>query len=221
MTRWLPPCGGLGWWLRMPSTALATFLRSVNEYGWYQYREGEGYDLAALRQVPDEERARVIELMEAVADPDWIHVEVLDLIGTARCLEILRRWTELGRVVCRMCSLSALHRRKQVDEAFAEAVVLRALGEMTIVNGMTHVLEWAKVLPTPRVKRMVLWCSLHGHEDVRVHCAALAHHLYGVVDTDFDWSQRPLYLQFNDAKTAGPAYERLCRDVQDVGVRFP
>ncbi len=201
----------------MTGNAFQKFQKSIRDYGWYQYREGEGYDLEALRQITPVESEQVIDQMKAVASPDWVAVEVLETIGTDRCLKILKKWTMTQGVVCRMCSLSALHRRKIVDDIYAEKIVMKALSEATIINGMTRVLAWTKMVPTTKIKRKVLWCALHGHEDIRAHCAALAHFLYGVTKEDFDMDRKSFYLQFNNLETAKSAYRQLCIDVGDAG----
>lgn len=201
----------------MTSDAFAKYKNSVRNYGYEQYHDGASYDLEALRQVLPNEAEQVIDQMELSESPNWIEVEVLDTIGTDRCLKILTSWSKTKEVTCRMCSLSALHKRKRVDDAYAEEIILTALSETTILNGMTHVLQWVKMLRTTRIKRQVLWCALHGHSDIRAHCAGLAHFLYGVTKESFDWSRRPFYLQFNELKTAEIAYRQLCTDVQDVG----
>ena len=201
----------------MTSDAFAKFQKSIRDYGWYQYREGDGYDLEALRNITPSEAEQVIDQMEASTSPDWVAVEVLETIGTERCIKTLEKWTRTQGVICRMSSLSALHKRKMVDDINAEEIILKALSEATIINGMTRVLAWAKKVPTTKIKKKVLWCALHGHEDIRAHCAALAHYLYGVTKEEFEMNKRSFYFQFNDIKTVKSAYHQLCIDVGDVG----
>jgi hypothetical protein len=201
----------------MPSAALIRFQKSVADHGWHQYREGEGYDLDAVRQVTPAEADGIIDQMLAAANPGWVEVEVLDAIGTERSLGVLRGWMDTHSIECAMAALAALHRRRLIDDAIAEAVVLGFLPRTTILQGLVRVLEWAGRLATPRIKRMVLWCAAHGQDGARPHSAALAHHLYGVTKTNFDWSRRDFYLRFNDPADAVVAYGDLCAEVGETG----
>jgi len=87
---------------------------------------------------------------------------------------------------------------------------------------MTRVLALAKRHPSSAVRKKVLSKALTGNDDIRVHAAALAHHLYGGTDHPFDWNHRPLYLRFNSRrkKERERAFNDLCAliDVDPSGV---
>ena len=81
----------------MISDAFAQYQKSVSDYGYEQYHNGDSYDLEALRQVLPNEAEQVIDQMELNSSPSWIDVEVLDTIGTDRCLKIIKTWAMKDR----------------------------------------------------------------------------------------------------------------------------
>ena len=108
-----------------------------------------------------------------------------------------------------------LARRGLLKGSEIERVIVEALDQTTILNGMVKTLQFPTANPTPAVKDKLLWCTLHGNDELRVHAAALVHYLQGGSSSNFDWTFRPLYLQFGskDRRVRRAAYLELCAKI--------
>ena len=128
-----------------------------------------------------------------------------------------QRWraSSRARTLVRIAATTWLAKRKLLSEPQVEAVLLDTLPSATLLNGLTNTLRLAGAHPTPAVRRKLLWCTLHGNDDIRVHAAALVHFLYGVAASSFDWEFRPLYLRFGSRHLAErrQAYLELCASI--------
>jgi hypothetical protein len=196
----------------MNSPLLSKFLGSM-QVTYEMWHDGIGYDLDALDALSESEKQQVEELLLERKANDWRDIEALDRLGTPRALERLKeRAFDSKDIIARIMAAERLRNRGILDHAAVEAILLKALDETTLVNGMTDVLALAKQHHSSAVKKKILSKALHGNEDIRVHAAALAHHLFGKTKSDFDWDHRPLYLKFNARKRSERrrAFEELC-----------
>jgi hypothetical protein len=184
-------------------SALVRFERSLL-IGYEQWHDGVGYDVEALRELTDEQR-RGIETR--LVPPDgWRDVEALAVIaslGSDSARTELRRAATSGSSEVRLAVLT--HAPELVPDDVRIASIVQALESATPFDSFTTTLDQVEAFhPQPVID--ALWQGLESRAgDVAVHYAAMLAFIYGKADSSFDWSMRPLFLEFN---TADPAQRR-------------
>lgn len=183
--------------------------------GYMEWHDGIGYDLDAFDALPSEERLAAEDLVVARHAVDWRDVEALDHIGSEPALRELAKAVRAKSLEIRIEAALRLANRKLLNECDVEAIIVDALGRTTILDGMVKTLRLAAAYPTQRVRDKLLYCTLHGHPEVRVHAAALIHFLHGQASSHFDMTFRPFYLQFaaKDKRERRSAYLELCAKI--------
>jgi hypothetical protein len=203
----------------MTSPEYQRFLGSMapSQAAWH---DGTGYDLEALAALGPVERHLAEDLLVARSRSDWRDIEALDALGSERALAALRGALGSENLEVRIAAAKRLAARGLVTPAELEALLVEILPAVRIGSGLSQALLLAEAHPSEAVRRKLLWCAVHGHDDVRSHAAALAHFLYGRSAAPFDWTMRPLYLRFgsSDARERWQAFLELC---QSVGVEPP
>jgi hypothetical protein len=174
------------------------FMASM-QIGYEQWHDGIGYDLEALAQVTGDERRQVEALLISRTDPDWRDIEALDQLGTPEALAYIERALQAKEITTRIEAAERLSARRILDDERMDRLILHWLDETTLSDGMTRVLSIATRHPSDAIRKKLLSLAVFGNEDVRIHAAALAHHLYGGTTETFDWNHRPLYLRFSSS----------------------
>jgi hypothetical protein len=175
-------------------SALARFEKSLF-IGYEQWHDGVGYDIAALRELTADERRRI----EArLTPPDgWRDVEALAVIaklGSDAARTELRRVATAGSSETRLAVLR--YAPELVDEAARTKALVEALDSATAFDSFTTTLEQvAAYHPKPVID--ALWRGLETRQgDVAMHYAGMLAFLAGKADSAFDWSLRPLLMEF-------------------------
>ena len=191
------------------------FLDSM-ELDYAKWHDGVGYDLETLRNLSPDEQTKVENLLLERGVDGWRVVDALAEIGSERAISALRNALQSDRYEVRIRAIERLSKKGSISESEIETLLVETLPLVSLLNGQTFTLRLAEEYPTPAVKRVLLWCTLHGNEDIRVHAAALIHFLYGFAASSFDWDHRPFYLRFNDEDISNRklAYDELCKKVQ-------
>lgn len=191
------------------SNAYDKFMKSMN-IGYEEWHDGIGYDLDALRELDQSEIQQVESVLIPRKDEDWRDAEALAALGTPAALAALRSCVDSPNNEVRL--LAARHLAGTGDQDELERVIIESLRSSTIGGGMVQALQQAEEHPSEAVKQTLFWCALHGHDDIRVHAAALLFYLYGVGESNFDWNHRPLFLRFNtpDMTERKAAFRDLC-----------
>jgi len=190
-------------------SALERFERSLF-IGYEQWHDGVGYDIAALRQLTDQQR-RAIEAR--LVPPDgWRDVEALAAIaalGSDSARAELRRVATAGSSETRLAVLR--YAPDLVDEKARTAALVEALDNATAFDSFTTTLEHVAAFhPQPVID--ALWRGLETRQgDVAMHYAGMLAFLHGKTDSAFDWAQRPLLLEFKteDATARRAAVRKL------------
>jgi hypothetical protein len=188
--------------------ALERFHKSMR-IGYLEWHDGIGYDLDALTQMSQYDLKTIETLMISRKDQDWRDVEALAALSTNRSVAALQECLHSHNNEVKLFAVKFLKEMEIADHV--EEVVLETLPETKIGEGMTFALDLAKRYPTERIKQKVLWCSLNGNDDLRIHCAALTLYLYGVASSDFDSSYTVIF-EFREpdrAKRIKP-FRELC-----------
>jgi len=195
----------------VPSDAFEKFRRSM-AIGYMEWHDGIGYDLGALAELTGEELSEVEDMLVARRAPDWRDFAALDQIGSERALEKLRSALQNKSVELRIEAAGRLAARGLLTNDALERIIVDALAKTTLLDGMTRTLELAAAHPSPLVREKLLYCALHGRDDIRVHAVALVHFLFGCSSSAFDMEFRPFYLRFGSRNRGErrAAYEELC-----------
>lgn len=199
---------------RPPSTfspAYTSFVSSMN-VTVDKWREGIGFDLAALGNVSSSERDLLVKTLaeRLEASGDWREIEALGTIGTPEAKEEIRRAIAHGSAETRLYAAEQL--AKMGEPADLENAIIGALRETRLFGGLSRALDMAEEHPGPRIQETLLDLALNGVEEQRIHCAALALYLGGKAEEAFDWNHRPFFLRFgdDDRNVQIEAYKELC-----------
>lgn len=194
----------------LDESAIARFERSLF-IGYEQWHDGVGYDVQALRELTGEQR-RGIEAR--LVPPDgWRDVEALAMLaslGSDSARTELRRVAAAGSSEVRLAVLR--YAPKLVDDAARTAALVEALDSATAFDSFTTTLEQVAAFH-PRPVIDALWRGLETRQgDVAMHYAAMLAFLHGKADSSFDWTLRPLFLEFKtEDSTARSAAVRKLR----------
>jgi hypothetical protein len=193
------------------SPAYIAFVGSMN-MTVEKWREGIGFDLAALKEVTDSERDSLVRTLaeRLEEDGDWREIEALGAIGTPEATDVIRHAVEHGSPEIRLRAAEQL--TKMNEPADLESAIIEALRKTSLFGGLSEALDMAEEHPSPRIQETLLDLALNGDEEQRIHCAALALYLGGKADEAFDWNHRPFFLRFadNDRRVQIEAYKELC-----------
>jgi hypothetical protein len=191
------------------------FLDSMS-MDYSKWRDGEGYDLDALRNLSIDEKEKVVDILIARGINDWRDIDALAEFDSKKTLSTLKDALKSKYYEVRMWAADKLSRKGIISEREIETLLVETIPLVSILNGQTFTLRLAERYPTPAVKRMLLSCVLLGNDDIRVHAAALICYLYGIATSSFDWDLRPFYLRFGDKNLSNRklAYDELCEKIQ-------
>lgn len=190
-------------------SALARFERSLF-IDYEKWHDGVAYDVAALRELTAEQR-RSIEAR--LTPPDgWRDVEALAVIatlGSESARAELRRVAAAGSSETRLAVLRFAP--DLVDDTARTKALVEALDSATAFDSFTTTLEQVAAFhPQPVVE--ALWRGLETRQgDVAMHYAGMLAFLHGKTESSFDWSLRPLLLEFKteDATARRAAVRKL------------
>lgn len=175
-------------------SALARFERSLF-IDYEQWHDGVGYDVATLRELTADERRRI----EArLTPPDgWRDVEALAVIaklGSDSARAELRRVATAGSAETRLAVLR--YAPELVDDAARTTALVGALDSATAFDSFTTTLEQVAAFH-PQAVIDALWRGLETRQgEVAMHYAGMIAFLAGKADSAFDWSLRPLLMEF-------------------------
>lgn len=194
-----------------PTTAYLSFIASMNITA-EQWRDGIGFDLAALDKVTHEERDSLVEMLaeRLKVHGDWRDIEALAAIATPAAKEAIRGARESRSAETRLYAAEQL--AKMDEPAELEDSIIDSLRNTNLFGGLSKALDLAEQHPSPRIQETLLDLALKGNEEQRIHCAALALYLGGKAEAAFDWNHRPFFLRFgdDDRNVQIDAYRELC-----------
>jgi hypothetical protein len=175
--------------------ALDAFMASV-PLDLARWRDGIGYDLAAVRAATDAERATIERLMLTRTPITWREVEVLALLDTAAAQAALREAArsadaDVVAAVAR-CAPQLLSADTHTD------ALVRAIEQAAPYAGLSATLDAVLAHHPPPVMD-ALWRVLHTADGVTAaNVAALLCFLHGRADSPLALEHRATWLLFND-----------------------
>jgi hypothetical protein len=189
--------------------AMERFQTSMN-FGFHAWQDGIGYDLDALQEMNQQELATIEDLLIKRWDEDWRDVEALAALGTEAAVQALLQSLHSGGIEIKIYALLFLKMLNVVD--CIDDTLEEILPRVTIGSGMGLALYLAKLYPSERIREKILWCSLNGNDNIRIHCAAMSLYLYGLTSETFDTNFKIVYeFKEPDREKRFASFSNLCR----------
>ena len=200
--------------LAPPNTAAGRFERSM-ELDYARWRDGESYDLDAIREASPAERAVIESILLRHGITDWRDVEALAKLGTPTAKGAIQIVWERGPARIR-CAIS-----RYAPELIPAAERVRSLVDIletaSLDDGLSQAIDEAKDFHPQPVIDALLRGTLRRNSEAAVNFAALLLYLYGKADCAQDWNYRPLFIRFSteNRQEREAAFVELC---QKIGV---
>lgn len=174
------------------SAALERFRASMH-IDYAQWREGIGYDLAALAELTDHEQT--VAMASLVPPTGWRDVDALLVVRHPGAVEALRHAAHSGALEVRLAIADrAPH---LMSDAQRTAALLQAITSADIMDGLSRALDQCETFHPPAVHDALWQALLDRDGGAAYHCAATLAVIHGAIPSRFDWTHRPLFLRFN------------------------
>ena len=178
---------------------------------WQNWKEGQVYDLSALRAIEPKERGRAVAVLEA-RDATWREVEALATIDTPEALAAIRR--ALDHHLSIDTRLAAARVLADRDPSFdLDSFLARQIRRLhNPAEGLSRALELARLHPSPSIHQALLWASYNA-TDCAPECARLLLELTGAASPT-DPALQPMFDRLgyhNSSYDRQAAFERLSR----------
>lgn len=176
------------------SEAASRFLSSMT-MTFDMWHDGIGYDLAALKGLPQHELEAVELILINHAPRDWRDIEALAAIGSPRAKREIE--TALKSSDIHVRQQAQLYAPERIDPADREARLIRSLRGDGLFGGLTQAIDEVPDFHPPAVVDALFRGALDRDGEAAVHFAALLMFLHGKAREPFDWELRPFFLRFN------------------------
>jgi len=176
-----------------------------------RWRDGTGYDLAAIDEATPEERESMLDIVLAHGLDEARDVEAVVRLGGPRAEAAVRRAFAAGSLPQQLAVLREAPQWVTGDER--TATLVQALHQARAFHGLSATMDLIERWhPAPVVD--ALWhAARHGVAELAVHAAAMLAWIHGLAAAPFDWSQRPFFLLF--AAEEPDQRERACQVLRD------
>ncbi|MFZ1991416.1 MAG: hypothetical protein WAW96_16785 [Alphaproteobacteria bacterium] len=191
------------------SAAFDKFARSmIIDYS--KWHDGEGYDLKALRAIPEGERDEVERLLIERNNEDWRDVEALGALGTPKAKEMVRKALTAHNHQAR---LEATKWIKDDPDGAAQrdAVVCEAIRTAQSYGGLSQAMDQAAWHPTLKTTDALFRAALERSGENALNAAAALLYIYKITEDTLGWSERPFLLRFLDG--GGAPREQVFREL--------
>lgn len=186
-----------------------------------RWRDGTGYDLAAIDEATPEEREAMMDIVLAHGQGEARDVEAMVRLGGPRAEAALRRQAASGSLLQRLAVLQEAPQWVTDDER--TATLVQALQQVRAFHGLSATLglveRWH---PAPVID--ALWhAAREGPAVLAVHAAAMLAWIHGLADEPFELSHRPFFLLFaaEDPADRARACQALRERIQAQRTRGP
>lgn len=198
----------------MGSTAYERFMAST-EIDYDRWKEGEGYDLEALRAMEPDEQFRIEHRLLGRVDQDWRDLDALLALRTDTARAAVIDQLRNGKLEQRLQAARLLDDDPRIEEGIAsdiEAAAIAGLESALLFYGLSIALDLATTLRTPALIAALFRATLRDEGEAAVHAAARLAFIHGKAKEPFDWELRPLFLRFNtqDRAEREVVFRELC-----------
>jgi hypothetical protein len=190
------------------------FMASTN-IDYDRWKEGEGYDLEALRALEPDEQFRLELWLLGRVEEDWRDLEALLVLGTDTARAAVVNQLRNGKLEQRLNAARLLADDEVLAKELApdiEAAAVAGLGSALLFYGLSIALDLATTLRTPALIDALFRAALRDEGEASVHAAARLAYIHGKAKEPFDWELRPLFLRFNtqDRAEREVVFRELC-----------
>lgn len=187
----------------MSSNAYDRFMASTR-IDYEKWHDGEPYDPAALDEMSQEQINSVIRWVLDRPRHDWRDLEVLSHIGSSVTLYKLAQFLDHDNRELRLTAMELLLDHDRLPDA--EQRVLAEIAQMEDLDGVVRLDSLIDRLKTPAIEQALLEAMRKG-TDYSIHAAAKLMERRGVIDSEWDWTYRPLWLALRHGKTPAERQE--------------
>lgn len=197
----------------MPPSLPERFAESMrmNRDRWH---DGEGYALDLLDEATPEERARIESLILSRTLADWRDIEALACLDSPEAKDKIRRTWETGDPELRLAII--LHAPDLVGESEKTELLVSVLRERGIHEGFTQAMLIVETFHPPEVIEVLLHGAREREPAIAYDCAAMLLTLHGIIESPYDFSERPFLLRFVE-EDREEAYRELCERIGKHG----
>ncbi|MBS1716009.1 MAG: hypothetical protein JST30_16910 [Armatimonadetes bacterium] len=178
----------------MPSSDGKRFRDSMM-IDYEKWHDGIGYDLESLDGLVGAERREIEGLLVPRAGNDWRDLEALARLGTPGAVSAILEVRRTGEPEIRM--VAHTYGPPPTDREW-DAVILEALTVVEPFSGLTVTMRCAKAHPSPAVIG-ALWERVRNRCGISYHAAECLCLIGGILQDDWDMSQRDLCLRLQAA----------------------
>ena len=180
-----------------------------------RWKEGEGYDLEALRSLEPDEQFRLELWLLGRVEEDWRDLEALLVLGTDTARAAVVNQLRNGKLEQRLNAARLLADDEVLAKELApdiEAAAVAGLESALLFYGLSIALDLATTLRTPALIDALFRAALRPEGEAAVHAAARLAYIHGKAKEPFDWELRPLFLRFNtqDRAEREVVFRELC-----------
>lgn len=177
------------------------------------WHDGLGYDLDALKQIPENERDGIEAMLLARANEDWRIIEALAQFNTPRAQQAVKDALRSSNPEIRREARH--HVPDDVPKEDRTKMLLKTLQSDDIYEGLSEGLDEAAKFHPPKVIDLLLKGCLHRPGNVATHFSALLYYIHAKSKTPFDWDHRPFFLRFNtdDREARKAVFKELCETI--------
>lgn len=185
----------VGW--TMPSESFKRFMDST-KIDYEQWHDGEPYDLEALDDLTQAETNDVIRWVLDRSPADWRDLQVLSHIGSSVTLFKLEKFLESDVRDLRLTAIDLLLEHDRVPDA--EDRIVREIETTGDDDSAVRLFFLLPRFNTPAVQQALLAAMKRG-TNFSIQAAAKLMELRGVIDSEWDWTHRPLWLRLKHGET--------------------
>lgn len=159
-----------------------------------RWHDGEGYALDLLDEATPEERARIESLILSRTPADWRDIEALARLDSPEAKDRIRRTWEIGDPELRLAII--LHAPELVGESEKTELLVSVLRERGVSDGFTQAMLIVENFHPPEVIEALLHNTREREPAIAYDCAAMLLTLHGIIESTYDFSERPFLLRF-------------------------
>lgn len=179
---------------------------------WQEWRADQTYDVAALAEMTEAERAEIVGLL-ADRSPTWREVEALAAIDADAARQAIEAAAKNHLSIdARLAAAEVMHDQGRLPDL--DALLAREIRNLSRpAEGLQRALRLAECHPTETVKQALLWASYNATE-CAPPCASLLLMLTGAGRPPFPEQVKQLLLKLdlhNSSFDRKAAFDELCR----------
>jgi hypothetical protein len=175
-------------------TLLERFKKSM-EITYDKWHDGIGYDLTALKEASQTDRARIEQILINHQPRDWRDIEALAQISTITARQAIKEAIHDANPAVRVAV--GRFAPELVTDSERKKSIIAALETAEVFGGLSQILDEIEKFHPKEIEDALIVGLLNRKGDVAVLFAAMLFYLHGLSKESFDWEQRPFFLLFN------------------------